>query len=173
MSGTPAVELASPAPLIYTASKPARSTWRAMAAFGTPGIITVPLAINSRSLPGLVRCIRSLLLLLLPLPLGWHLHRPHQFADILCFIEFPHKIDNPMRSLFPKCRRYEREELSFNLRVMQRIFCVTERINIALNSALRSTCTFLKNFQTFGSAKRSGSNCLFVTSPSINAIAVM
>src|SRR6266516_3869588 len=61
MSGTPAVELASPAPLIYTASKPARSTWRAMAAFGTPGIIIVPLAINSRSLPDLVRCIRSLL----------------------------------------------------------------------------------------------------------------
>jgi hypothetical protein len=46
MSGTPAVAFAIPAPLMYTASKPARSTCRAIAAFGTPGNITGFRAIN-------------------------------------------------------------------------------------------------------------------------------
>ncbi len=40
--GTPAVAFAIPAPLMYTASNPARSTCRAIAAFGTPGIVTAP-----------------------------------------------------------------------------------------------------------------------------------
>jgi hypothetical protein len=50
MSGTPAVAFAIPAPLTYTASKPARATCRAIAALGTPGNISAPFAINSRNL---------------------------------------------------------------------------------------------------------------------------
>ena len=50
LSRRPAVAFAIPAPLMYTASKPARSTCRAIAAFGTPGSITGPVAISSRSL---------------------------------------------------------------------------------------------------------------------------
>jgi hypothetical protein len=49
MSGTPAVAFAIPAPLTYTASNPVHSTCRAIAAFGTPGNNTAPLAINSRN----------------------------------------------------------------------------------------------------------------------------
>src|SRR5437773_1519584 len=96
MSGTPAVAFAIPAPLMYSASKPARSTCRAIAAFGTPGSATQPLVINSRNLPGLVCSIRLFLLLLW---LG-HFHRPHQFADIFRIVQFPHKIDNLPGSFF-------------------------------------------------------------------------
>src|SRR5688500_4655418 len=49
MSGTPAVALASPAPLMYTAENPQRSIKRAMAALNAPGITTQPLAIARRN----------------------------------------------------------------------------------------------------------------------------
>src|SRR5687767_14260332 len=49
MSGTPAVALASPAPLMYTAGNPARSTRRAVAALKAPGIATQPFRIERRS----------------------------------------------------------------------------------------------------------------------------
>src|SRR6266545_385677 len=44
---------------------------------------------------------------------------------------------------------------------------------IELNSELRSTFTFSRNFQTLGWPKRSRANCSSVTSPSISAIAVI
>jgi hypothetical protein len=54
ISGNPAVQFASPAPLIYTASKPAHSACRAIDALGTPGIATQSFAINWRNLFALV-----------------------------------------------------------------------------------------------------------------------
>src|SRR5439155_15984494 len=85
MSGTPAVAFAIPAPLTYTASKPARSTCRAIAAFATPGSMIAPLATNSRSL---------LLVLILVIDLLLHHARPHQLIHVFRPIKFPHNVDN-------------------------------------------------------------------------------
>src|SRR5437867_1456939 len=49
MSGTPAVALANPAPLMYTAGKPQRSTRRAVAALNAPGIAMHARAIARRN----------------------------------------------------------------------------------------------------------------------------
>src|SRR6266705_6168237 len=109
MSGTPAVALAIPAQLIYTASNPARSTCRAIAAFGTPGIITAPFAINSRSRAPLLFVSFVMLSQLLSfraksrnlsLPF-WlrHLKRFHQFIHVLRLVQFRHKIDTHSSTL--------------------------------------------------------------------------
>src|SRR5437773_4286741 len=90
MSGTPAVEFAIPAPLMYTASKPARSTCRAIAAFGTPGSITGPRAISSRSL---------LLVLVLVIDLLLHHADLHQLIHIFALVEVPDSLDNLAHSL--------------------------------------------------------------------------
>src|SRR5438876_865988 len=107
MSGTPAVAFAIPAPLMYTASNPARSTCRAIAAFGTPGNITAPCAIKSRSL--------LLLLILLPvlvIDLLLHQARAHQFIDARRFIQFPHNIGNFLRASLSKLPVHQRKKFS-------------------------------------------------------------
>ena len=110
MSGTPAVELAMPAPLTYTASNPALSTCRAIDAFGTPGIITVPGLINSR------RCLLLLLLILL-----LHHQRRHQLIDVRRFIQFPRKIDNLLCARFAQTGDDQGIEFPFQLFVAHRI----------------------------------------------------
>src|SRR5436309_5827574 len=121
MSGTPAVAFAIPAPLMYTASKPARSTCRAIAAFGTPGNRMQLCAINSRSL---------LLLLMLVLVIDSLLHhaRPQQFIDALRLIQFPDNLDDLLASFLAKDGLNERVKLSFHLRIFQRILRVPQRI---------------------------------------------
>src|SRR5215510_4313840 len=121
MSGTPAVAFAIPAPLMYTASKPARSTWRAIAAFGTPGSITQPCAINCRNRA-------ALLLLVIPNePLSCraksrhlqsflrHFQLLHQFVNVVGLIQLPRQGDNPFCPLLANCGLHERKELLFHL----------------------------------------------------------
>src|SRR6266436_575084 len=137
MSGTPAVAFAIPAPLTYTASNPARSTCRAIAALGTPGIITAAFAINSRNRAALLFVVmssdllsfraKSRNLLLFPSVL-WHFRRLHQLIRVFRLIELPHNINDLPCAIAAEHRVNQNIKLLFHLRILERILRVPHRI---------------------------------------------
>ena len=83
-----------------------------MDAFGTPGIATQPLAINSRkSGHDGVRHVRGYYRV--------HFDRLHQCADVFRLVKFPAMLQHAIRRFFADLRRRQIQELPVDLGIFQ------------------------------------------------------